>query len=143
MPTRSAAVRLLPLAALLALTGCGDGVSLTESVGAEGLFLDLGGFTLAIPPGALTEDVELGLEIVADLDTEGLASAEGLIEGASGLSLRLTPHGQTFLRPIVVGFPSDLVTDDFVALRLADEEAEAWEYMGPLIRSPNDSSGCL
>jgi hypothetical protein len=75
----------------------GDGIETV--VGAQGgtLVAHDGRLTVVIPAGALSEDITIGIEPI----TRTLADAP---ENATKGAYRLTPHGQTFLKPIKIIF---------------------------------------
>ncbi|MBK8697586.1 MAG: hypothetical protein IPN17_36390, partial [Deltaproteobacteria bacterium] len=69
----------------------------TASIGAAGGVVELGGFTLTIPPGALTETREITVEGAADATVEGYSLSSRLY--------RLQPEGLTFALPATVSIP--------------------------------------
>ena len=69
----------------------------TASIGAAGGVVELGGFTLTIPPGALTETREITVEGAVDATVEGYSLSSRLY--------RLQPEGLTFALPATVSIP--------------------------------------
>lgn len=78
-------------------TGIGvpTGPAMRKTIGAGGgnIASADGGLLLSVPPGALSTDVELGIEPITST-----------VPGAVGGGYRLTPHGTQFAKPIVMTF---------------------------------------
>ena len=130
--------RAAALLVALAHPGCGGGEKVDEAgsqvaaavVGAEGGTIRLdNGVSVTVPAGALTEDVELGIEYVEDVDALDLATLPEGVESGDG-ALVLTPHGTVFAEPVTVTMPTTLDDEDLGLWRLPDEDGTEWEPDG-------------
>lgn len=119
-------------------SGTEDEVLIQETVGAEGGTLEASNgsetVTIEIPPGALTEDVEIGVQ---ETVMEALGAAEDFAD-VSGTAWVFTPHGTTFEEDIMVSF-SQNGTGDTICM-LNDEADTMWKMVSDASFSPNDVS---
>lgn len=126
---------VLPWIASVSLLGCTSTTD-TQAIGPEGGTLTAGDVSLVIPPGALAEEVELGLELVSDLVDAGYAAAPDILDGDPLVSVALTPHGTTFAEPLTLSLPigdlSDEQRAELALLHLPDAESAEWGSVGPL-----------
>ena len=126
--------RLSQLALPLLLSGC-SGLSITKTVGPEGLIIELpGGAGLDIPAGALDADVEIGAELITDLAASGWQGLPAFTVGDAQFAIGLTPHGLQFASPVTLTMPALDVLDGLVAVRAEDEFDPDWRGVGPLTR---------
>ncbi len=102
-----------------------DGSS--QVVGPAGATLELSdGTSLEIPEGALDEDVEIGMELIEDLDDSGYEASPDFVDEPVA-SVALTPHGTVLAEPVTLTLPFSGSSDELVMLRLADEDDTDWE----------------
>ena len=115
-----------------------EGVIIQETVGSAGATLeassDAGIVTIEIPPGALTEDVDIQVQETAMGD---LVAAESFAD-ISGTAWVFTPHGTTFDEGVVVTF-SQNGTGDTVCM-LNDQADSIWKMVSDANFSPNTVS---
>ncbi|MCP4868163.1 MAG: hypothetical protein GY898_05545 [Proteobacteria bacterium] len=121
---------LLLAVAGLALTGCD--VSPTFTVGPDGGTIEVGGVGLEIPAGALDEEVEIGVEVLVDLEDAGYAAIPSFVDGVPEISIALTPHGTTFNEPVTLTLPFAGEPDNLAVLRAASPDAPEWDAVGPI-----------
>jgi hypothetical protein len=116
-----------PLLAVL-LAGCTPAGTFT--IPAEGIELELpGGAGLAIPAGAVNEDVEITATLITDLAGSGYSAAPGYTSRVP-FALALEPHGLQFNQPATLTLP-DLDGGAWpVVLRSDDEADTTWESAG-------------
>jgi hypothetical protein len=88
-------------------------------IGTEGGSVQLGGARVSIPPLALSQPIEIGIERVTSLP----ALPSGLT--LAGPAFALTPHGTHFARPVQVTLPSSHGAN--VVLRLDDANDTSWQ----------------
>ena len=119
---------------LILLAGCSpNDLVLTQVVGPDGAELALpGGAAITIPAGALTEDVEIGIELLLDLEDAGYAAAPSVFAAVPDASVALTPHGQTFALPVTLTLPTTSPPADLVLMRVDDASDTEWEPIGGL-----------
>jgi len=110
---------------ILALLACNTTTRAT--IGTDGGDLELpGGGTLSIPPGALSEDVDIEATLITDLDDSGWESLPGFATNTR-VAYALTPHGLTFDEPASLSLPHDGWEDGLVVLRADDEWDTEWQ----------------
>lgn len=147
-------IRLLVVAAALAplsIAACGDetsplgdGLRVEKTIGASGGNLSLpGGIEIAVPAGALSSDVNLTAELIADLGAAGLASAPSFLSDDAVASIALTPHGTQFATPITLTVPFTGSADELVLMRLDDDDDTDWEAVGPISFTGNTATAQL
>lgn len=117
---------LRPVVVMVLVAGCASEASRVETqVGPAGAEVTLGEVTLEIPPGALTTDVPITIEISGDTPTHGEPTVSPLYE--------LGPAGTTFAVPITLSMPYT-GDSDRVAIWWSDETGE----LVPLITTVDD-----
>lgn len=105
--------------------GTSKGAQVTQTIGPSGGTLTSGDGVLSIefPPGALSEDTEIGIEPITNEAPLG-----------QGDAYRLTPDGATFAQPVRLVFnytAADHIGSSQQALALAfQDEDRLWRYFG-------------
>lgn len=121
--------RPLAPALFLLLSAC-EGAVLSTVVGPEGLDVAFpGGGRLEIPPGALAEEVDIGVELITDVAAAGWRPLmDGF--GDPGFAVALTPHGLRFTEPVRLSLPAPEHVDGLVVLRASDPYSPSWVSAG-------------
>ena len=131
-------IRRTSLSAVLAAVvfgsvGCGDDLSFTATVGAEGTTLELpGGARLVIPAGALSEDTEVTASIVTNLQGAGWRGLPEFALDDPQFAIALEPHGLTFAQPATLTLPLVDGIENLIVLRASTPEDADWTGVGPV-----------
>lgn len=115
----------------LSLAACGDdgdpssAETVTRLVGVEGATVALaGGGKVTIPPGALTESVQIK---ITKLDLDDVADLPPNVE-AAGKPYAFEPHGQVFAQNVKIELPYEGEGAQVRPLKLPNETAESSEW---------------
>ena len=95
------------------------------TIGDEGGTVEDGDGSVDIPPGALDEDVEVGVE---ETDENDIPEAPEEME-LNGTVFAFTPHGQEFAEPVTITIPYDDDAESLTILTLENDEDTDWEAL--------------